>query len=68
MHNAALKVSGLLFLIIAVAHLVRFIYGTMVIVGTYVVPVWISGVAFAVCALLSLWMFKSSCCCKDGSC
>lgn len=68
MQNTALKVSGILFLLIAVAHLIRFIYGTIVIVGTSVIPVWASGAAFAGCAFLAMWMFRSSCSCKEGSC
>lgn len=67
MQNLPLKVSGAIFVVIAVMHLVRFILGTPVIVGTHVLPVWASAVAFVASALLAMWTLKASCCCrKEG--
>ncbi|MBI4372943.1 MAG: hypothetical protein HY585_04380 [Candidatus Omnitrophica bacterium] len=57
--RAALNVAGVIFLLMSVAHVVRFIFRTSVIVGDFTVPHWYSLVAAAVAFLLSLWMFKS---------
>ncbi|MBI4394886.1 MAG: hypothetical protein HY583_01690 [Candidatus Omnitrophica bacterium] len=57
--QSALNVAGVIFLLMAVVHVVRFIFRTDIVVGTFTVPHWYSLVAAAVAFLLSLWMFKS---------
>ena len=58
--KAALNVAGIVFLVIAVLHLLRFVFKWEAIIVGSPVPVWSSAVAFAVFFLLSLWMFKSN--------
>ena len=59
MKNTALKVAGVIFLVVSVIHLLRVILKTEVIIAGYVLPVWISILGFIFPLLLSLWMFKS---------
>lgn len=57
--KAALNVAGTVFFLVAVLHLLRFIFHVPVTIGHYAVPSWPS-LAMAILAfLLSLWMFKS---------
>ena len=42
-NNLAFKVSGSIFLIVAVAHLSRIILQFPVVIGSFSVPVWFSG-------------------------
>jgi hypothetical protein len=61
MKNAlALKAAGVIFLFVAIMHLLRVIFKVDVTVGSFVVPAWLSIFGFAVATLLSLWMFKSA--------
>jgi len=45
-------VAGIIFIIIALLHLLRIIYGWEAVIGGWVVPKWISWVALAVAGLL----------------
>ena len=47
--------SGALFTLVAIAHLVRAIYGWQVVIGNYSVPNTVSWVAFIITASLALW-------------
>lgn len=58
--KAALNTAGVVFLVIAVLHLLRVIFKWEVVIVGSAVPVWASIVAFAVFFLLSLWVFKSN--------
>ncbi len=58
MQPLKVKVAGIIFLIIALAHLARLSLGTVAILGTHVIPVWASGIGFAVSALMAMWMFR----------
>ena len=44
--------TGLIFLLIALLHLARLIFGWEAIIGGWSVPTWISGVALLVAAYL----------------
>ena len=44
---------GILFLIIAVLHALRLLYGWPAVIGTFVVPMWASWVAVVVAGTLS---------------
>lgn len=59
MAKTALKVSGLVFLLIAALHLVRLISGFEVVVGGAPLPLWANGVAFVVTLSLGIWMFRA---------
>jgi len=52
-----LVVSGVLFGAVALAHLLRLIYGWPVQLGAEVVPMWISAIGLAVAGALCIWGF-----------
>jgi hypothetical protein len=58
MKRSASLVAGILFLLMAVAQLCRFILGIEVVAGGIVIPLWPSAVAAVVLALLSCWLLK----------
>lgn len=61
-HKLPLLVAGIIFSIIALLHLLRLVIGWSVVIGTFVVPVWWSGVGLIIAGFLAFWMLKSSCC------
>jgi hypothetical protein len=58
--NPALIVSGVLFAIAALLHLVRYLLGCELIVGSYPLPVLWSLPIALVTAALAAWMFRSA--------
>jgi hypothetical protein len=54
----ALKVAGIIFLLVSIMHLLRFILKIEVIIAGFMVPLWFSIFGFIFALLLSLWMFK----------
>ncbi len=50
-----LVVSGTVFLLVGLFHLVRLLYGWPVVVGPYVVPLALSHVGFPVATAYGLW-------------
>lgn len=57
-HKQYCAVSGVLFLLVALAHLVRIVYSLPVLIDEFAVPVSVSWVGFIVPAGLSLWAFR----------
>jgi hypothetical protein len=55
--RAYLVVSGVLFGAVALAHLLRLIYGWPVQIGAEVVPPWISVIGLVVAGGLCVWAF-----------
>jgi len=53
-------VSGVLFALVAGAHLLRILYGMSVLVDDYSVPMFVSWVGFVVPAALAIWAFRLS--------
>jgi hypothetical protein len=53
-------VSGVLFTLVALAHLLRIVYGMSIQVDEYVVPMFFSWVGFVLPAALSFWAFRIS--------
>ncbi len=53
-------VSGALFALVALAHLLRIAYGMTMQVDEYAVPMFVSWVALVVPAALSVWAFRIS--------
>jgi protein-S-isoprenylcysteine O-methyltransferase Ste14 len=43
--------------LVAAAHLVRLVFHTEVVIGGWVVPMWISGVGCVVASVLSILLF-----------
>ena len=60
MKNTALITAGVVFLLVAFAHLMRLILKPQIMVGNLVVPIWLSVFAFVAMLALAIWMFKSS--------
>jgi hypothetical protein len=52
-------VSGAIFGLVALAHVVRAITGAPVQIGTSAVPVWVSWVGAVVAGALCIWAFRS---------
>jgi hypothetical protein len=45
--------AGIVFLLIAFAHLLRIVFGTPVVVEDIPIPVWVSGIAVVIMGFLS---------------
>ncbi len=57
--NMALKVAGVIFLLVSIMHLLRLIFRVSLVVAGFTVPLWFSVLGVIFPLLLSLWMFKS---------
>jgi hypothetical protein len=53
-----LRVSGTLFALIAVGHLLRLLYRVPAELGQWVVPLWLSVIGLLLPAALALWAFR----------
>ncbi len=51
-------VSGVLFVLVSLAHLLRIVNGIPVLVDEYEVPMLVSWIGFAVPAALAAWAFR----------
>ena len=58
MEKIALLVSGIIFLVVAILHLARYLMRLEVKVGTWIAPLWLSLLGFLFAASLSLWIFS----------
>jgi hypothetical protein len=52
-------VSGFFFALVALAHLLRLIFGMSIQVDDFEVPMFVSGVAFVISTGLALWAFRT---------
>lgn len=59
-HKNYCMISGTLFALVALAHLLRIIYGMSVQVDDYSVPMLVSWIALVVPAALAAWAFRLS--------
>jgi CHASE2 domain-containing sensor protein len=59
-HRAFSRVAGLVFLIVAIAHLCRVLLGWTVLVNGWTVPIWMSVVAVVVAGFLAFEAIKRS--------
>lgn len=57
MKNKALAVSGTVFLLLAILHLIRLFHPFELVIGGFNVPLWINGIGFIVAGMLSAFMF-----------
>lgn len=57
-HKKYCAVSGIFFTLVALAHLLRIIYGLSVQVDAYAVPMFASWIAFIVPGGLAFWAFR----------
>lgn len=58
MRRPASLAAGILFLLMAVAQLFRFILGIEVVAAGVVIPLWPSAVAAALLAALGIWLLR----------
>ena len=65
MHCAPLMVSGIIFSLFGLVHLLRLFFGWGILVGTVAIPMWVSVIALIIAVLLAIWMFQSCCCCTE---
>jgi len=59
MKDTALKVAGVIFLLVSIMHLLRVMLKFEVIIAGFTAPIWFSIFGFIFSLLLALWMFKS---------
>ncbi|MCP5090220.1 MAG: hypothetical protein GY949_04780 [Gammaproteobacteria bacterium] len=57
-HKSYCVISGVLFSLVALAHLLRIVYGVSLQVDDYVVPMFVSWIAFIVPGALAVWAFQ----------
>jgi hypothetical protein len=50
--------SAIIFTVVGLVHLLRAIQGWPVELGAWLIPVWVSGVAFVLSGGLALWGFS----------
>jgi hypothetical protein len=58
--NTFSLVAGTIFLIVALAHALRFVFKWEVIIAGWQVPMWLSGVAIVIAAYLAYEGFQKS--------
>lgn len=49
------RLTGVIFLLIAVLHLLRILYGWSAVIGGWAMPLWLSWVALIIGAYLAWW-------------
>ena len=54
-----LRISGIIFLLVAIGHLLRFLFKVELTVGGYTVPLWLSAAAFLVLLVLLFSILKA---------
>lgn len=59
-HKEYSIISGILFCLVAIAHLLRVVYDVPIQVDEYAVPMAFSWIGFIVPAILSAWAFRLS--------
>jgi hypothetical protein len=55
--DLGLRIAGTIFAVVAIAHLLRLITATSVIIANWALPFWISGVGLVVTGSLCLWLW-----------
>jgi len=58
MHKPATFFAMVIFALVAIAHLIRLIFGMSVIVGGWSVPIWFSFIGVIVPGVLSLGLWR----------
>ena len=57
--NSALSLAGIIFGIVSLVHLVRIYFAIDITISSYIIPMWVSWVAFVVALILSFLMFSA---------
>jgi hypothetical protein len=56
--NLGLHTASFIFGMVALIHLLRLLTSMPVIIGGWLLPIWINVVGCIVCSLLSYWLWK----------
>lgn len=59
MNIVPVVIAAFIFALVALVHLVRLLSPFPIILAGYIVPVWISGLAFILSGLMSIWLLRS---------
>ncbi len=59
-NKIALRISGTIFGIVALLHLARLLTGTVILIGDWMLPLWVNIVGFLAAAFLSIWLWLLS--------
>jgi len=59
MQQLALKIAAFVFLLVAIMHTARVLLKTQVVIGKFIVPLWLSIIGIIVSLSLAVLMFKS---------
>lgn len=57
MKNKALFVTGSIFALLALTHLMRLFYPFQIVIGSFSIPVWLSAFLFVIVGVFSAWIF-----------
>lgn len=60
MKRPASLVASVLFIFMAIGQLLRFIFGLKVLIAGIEIPIWFSGVAAMILAVLGVWLLKEA--------
>ena len=55
--NFALRIAGFIFGVVSILHLVRIVTGIPIIIGTWVLPLWINYMGLVVTGFLCGWLW-----------
>lgn len=66
-HKLPLVVAGVIFSVMAILHLLRLFIGWNIVLGTFMVPVWWSGIGLIIAGGLAFWMLKAAMFCEHCS-
>jgi len=56
----ALRIAGAVFGIVAVLHLLRIVTGIAVILGSWLLPMWVNWMGFIATVFLCVWLWRLS--------
>lgn len=56
--DAYVTVSAVIFMLVALMHLLRLLQGWPVMLGAMAIPVWVSVIALLVTAVVAIWGFS----------
>jgi len=60
MQRAMLYISGFIFALVAIAHIVRLLLEVEILINGWVLPLWVSGVGSAVPVILAWLCFRAA--------
>ena len=58
-HKLFHVIAGVVFLVLAIIHAFRVLYGWYAIIGGLVVPLWLSGVGVLLALYMAYWSLKT---------